>query len=113
MLPPNDAKNSTFNEHFMKSPGKARFVIPTISLLRREADHTLPSSVEMKNARSYTSTPQYVYVFTAWCLIKHGIYLHGVVFIEAQGQLYFYLSRESVYNTHPVHIQLFLKGTHV
>jgi hypothetical protein len=35
----------------------------------READHSLPSSAEIKDAWSYTSTPQYV--FLAWCLIKH------------------------------------------
>jgi hypothetical protein len=31
----------------------------------READHSHPSSSEVKNAWSYTSTPQYV--FMAWC----------------------------------------------
>jgi hypothetical protein len=36
----------------------------------REVHHTLPSSAEVKNAWSYTSTPPYV--FMAWCLIKHG-----------------------------------------
>jgi hypothetical protein len=35
----------------------------------READHSLPSSAEVKNAWSYTSTPQYF--FMAWCLVKH------------------------------------------
>jgi hypothetical protein len=35
----------------------------------READHSLPSSAEVKNAWSYTFTPQYV--FMAWCLVKH------------------------------------------
>jgi len=35
----------------------------------READHSPPSRAEIKNACSYTSTPQYV--FMAWCLIKH------------------------------------------
>jgi hypothetical protein len=34
-----------------------------------EADHSPPTSAEVKNARSYTSTPQYV--FMAWCLVKH------------------------------------------
>jgi hypothetical protein len=34
-----------------------------------EADHSPPSSAEIKNAWSYTSTPQYV--FMAWCLVKH------------------------------------------
>jgi hypothetical protein len=35
----------------------------------RESDHSTPSSAEVKNAWSCTSTPQYV--FTAWCLVKH------------------------------------------
>jgi hypothetical protein len=35
----------------------------------READHSPPTSVDVKNAWSYTSTPQYV--FMAWCLVKH------------------------------------------
>jgi len=34
----------------------------------READHLPPSSAEVKNAWSYISTPQYVYL--AWCLVK-------------------------------------------
>jgi hypothetical protein len=32
-----------------------------------EADRSPPSSAELKNAWSYTSTPQYVFI--AWCLI--------------------------------------------
>jgi hypothetical protein len=36
---------------------------------RREADHSPPSSAEVKNAWSCTSTHQYV--FMAWYLIKH------------------------------------------
>jgi hypothetical protein len=35
----------------------------------RDADHSSPSSAEVKNAWSYTSTPQYVFI--AWCLVKH------------------------------------------
>jgi hypothetical protein len=40
------------------------------------ADSSPPSSAEVKNAWSYTSTPQYA--FMAWCLVK------------AQGQLYLF-----------------------
>jgi hypothetical protein len=40
----------------------------------READHSPPSSAEVKNALSYNFTPQYA--FMAWCSVK------------AQGQLY-------------------------
>jgi hypothetical protein len=36
---------------------------------RCEADHSPPSSAEVKNSWSYTSTPQYVFV--AWFLVKH------------------------------------------
>jgi hypothetical protein len=42
----------------------------------READHSLPSGAEIKNALSYTSTPP--------------IRLHGVVLSQAQGQLYLF-----------------------
>jgi hypothetical protein len=35
----------------------------------READHSFPSTAEVKNAWSYTSTLPYV--FMAWCLVKH------------------------------------------
>jgi hypothetical protein len=35
----------------------------------READHSPPSSAEIKNAWNYTSTPQYA--FMVWCLVKH------------------------------------------
>jgi hypothetical protein len=34
----------------------------------READNSPPSSAEVKNVWSYTSTPQYA--FMAWCLVK-------------------------------------------
>jgi hypothetical protein len=40
-----------------------------VKRLGREADHSPPSSAEVKNAWSYTFTPQYV--FMAWCLVKH------------------------------------------
>jgi hypothetical protein len=36
---------------------------------KARADHSPPSSVEVKNAWSYTSTPQYA--FMAWCSVKH------------------------------------------
>jgi hypothetical protein len=40
-----------------------------VKRLGREADHSPPTSAEVKNAWSYTSTPQYV--FMAWYLVKH------------------------------------------
>jgi len=43
----------------------------------READHSPPSSAEVRKAWSYTSAPQYA--FMTWCLVN------------AQGQLYLYL----------------------
>jgi len=36
----------------------------------READNSPPSGAGVKNAWSYTSTPQYM--FTMWCLISNG-----------------------------------------
>jgi hypothetical protein len=35
-----------------------------------EVDHSPPSNAKVKNAWSYTSTPQYV--FMAWYLVKHS-----------------------------------------
>jgi hypothetical protein len=43
----------------------------------READHSLPSDAEVKNAWNYTSIPPYV--FMAWFLVKDGIHLYDVV----------------------------------
>jgi len=37
---------------------------------RRDADHPPPSSAEVKNEWSYTSTPQYA--FMAWCSVKRS-----------------------------------------
>jgi hypothetical protein len=43
-------------------------VSPAVKQPKREADHSLLSSAEVKNAWSYTSTPPYV--FTAWCFVS-------------------------------------------
>jgi hypothetical protein len=40
---------------------------------RRGTDHSQPSSVEVKNAWNYISTPPYI--FMAWCLINHDVVL--------------------------------------
>jgi hypothetical protein len=40
-----------------------------VKLQGREADQSPPSSAEIKNAWSYFSNTQYV--FMAWCLVKH------------------------------------------
>jgi hypothetical protein len=48
-----------------------------VKLLGLEADHSPPSSAEVKNVWSYTSTPPYV--FMARCLIEQRTHLHGVV----------------------------------
>jgi hypothetical protein len=40
-----------------------------VKRLERAADHSPHSSAEIKNACSYTSTPQYVFI--AWRLVKH------------------------------------------
>jgi hypothetical protein len=44
-------------------------VSPGVKWLWREAGHSTPYSVEVKNAWSYTSTPPHI--FMAWCLVKH------------------------------------------
>jgi len=49
----------------------------------READHSSPSNAEVKNAWSYTSTPQYASI--AWYSVK-----------KAQGQLHLYLNDKNV-----------------
>jgi len=52
-------------------------VSPGVKLPGHEADHSAPCSAEVEKAWSYNSTPQHV--FTAWCLIKQWIRLHGMV----------------------------------
>jgi len=42
-----------------------------------ETDKSPPSSAEVKNVGSYTSTPSYV--FMALCLIKYRIHFHGIL----------------------------------
>jgi hypothetical protein len=42
---------------------------PKVERPGRETNHSSPSSAEVKNAWSYTSTLQYV--FMEWCLVKH------------------------------------------
>jgi hypothetical protein len=43
---------------------------PRVKRPAREADHSPPSSAEVKNAWSYTSTP---YVFMAWFVVKYSM----------------------------------------
>jgi hypothetical protein len=51
-------------------------ISPGVKWPRREADHSSPSSAEVKNAWSYTSIPL--------------IQLHSAVLRRAQGQIYLY-----------------------
>jgi hypothetical protein len=44
-----------------------------VKCLGHEVDHSSPSSAEVKNAWSYTSSPQYI--FKAWCLVTYCHYL--------------------------------------
>jgi hypothetical protein len=52
---------------------------PELKRLGREADHSPPTSAQVKKTWTYTSTPPYV--FMAWCLVKHRenftFYLEG------------------------------------
>jgi hypothetical protein len=52
-----------------------------------EADQSPPSSAKVKNALSYTSTPQYV--FMAWCLVNHR-----------QNFFYLYMSMDFILHSH-------------
>jgi hypothetical protein len=63
--------------HPASYPIGAKGSFPGVKRPGREADHSLQPSAEVKNAWSYTSTPQYA--FMALCSVK------------AQGQLYLYL----------------------
>jgi hypothetical protein len=53
------------------------FWVPGVKRWRREADYSPPSSAEVENAWSYTSTPPHV--FMACFLIKRRICFHSVV----------------------------------
>jgi hypothetical protein len=55
--------------HPVSYPTGTRYPFPGVKRPAREADHSPPSSAEVKNAWSYNSTPQYVFI--AWCLVKH------------------------------------------
>jgi hypothetical protein len=55
--------------HPASYPMDTRVSFPGVKRPVREADHLPTSSAEVKNAWSYTSAPQYV--FMAWCLVKH------------------------------------------
>jgi hypothetical protein len=55
--------------HPASSPMGTKGSFPEGKAAGREADHSPPSRAEVKNAWSYTSTPQNV--FMAWCLAKH------------------------------------------
>jgi hypothetical protein len=52
-------------------------VSPGVKRLSREADHSPPSSTEVKNAWCHISP--HPYIFMAWCLVKYRICLQGVV----------------------------------
>jgi hypothetical protein len=66
-----------------------------VKMLRFEADHSTLSRSQVTNARSYTSTPPYVFI--VWCLIKQRIRLHGVVLSYAQGKLLTFYSYLHLY----------------
>jgi hypothetical protein len=69
---------------------------PSLGVKRpgREADHSPPTSAEVKNVWSYTSTLQYAHM--AWCSVK------------AQGQIYlFSFKHRGEMKIHKIHI----KGT--
>jgi hypothetical protein len=50
-----------------------------------QADHSPPSSAEVKNAWSYTYTSQYI--FMAYCLIKQGMHFHLMLRLRMRGAI--------------------------
>jgi len=55
--------------HPASYPLVTRVLTPGVKRSGREAHRSPESSVEDKNAGSYISAPQYI--FMAWCLVKH------------------------------------------
>jgi hypothetical protein len=55
----------------------------------RRPDHSFPSSAEVKNAWSYTSTPQYVFMY--WLLIKHKIRFRAWYLVKRRDIFAFYI----------------------
>jgi hypothetical protein len=51
-----------------------------------EANHSPSSSAEVKNAWSYTATPQYV--FMAWCLVKRRVNFTFTFFLPMVTRIY-------------------------
>jgi hypothetical protein len=52
-------------------------LFPEVKRPEHVANHSSPSSAEVKNAWNYTSTPSYVLI--AWCFIKRRVCLHGMI----------------------------------
>jgi hypothetical protein len=61
--------------HQTSYPMSTRGSFPGVKRPGREVDHS-PSSAEVKNVWSYTSTPQYT--FMVWCSVKEKEYLQLV-----------------------------------
>jgi hypothetical protein len=56
----------------------------------READHSLPSSAEVRNVWSYTSTPS---VCLHDVVLSYGIRIHGVVLLKQRDNFTFTVSK--------------------
>jgi hypothetical protein len=81
-------RTETRMHHMYNIPCTYRFVFNI--KLEREADYSTPSSAEIKNAWSYTSTPKYTFI--AWCSVK------------AQGQLYLLPSTFNIKTCRPANV---------
>jgi len=66
-----------FGTHSASFPMSTGVSFPAVKRPGHEADHSPPSSAEVKNEWSHTST--HPYFFIAWCLVTYRIRLHGVV----------------------------------
>jgi hypothetical protein len=68
-----------------------------------EADHSPPSSAEVKNAWSYTSTPQYATM--AWCSVKKKKPSDNLTFLTL-----IYVTLKNIIS---LSCNFFCKGTHI
>jgi hypothetical protein len=63
----------------------------------RKADHSPPSSTEVKNPRNYT--PSGPCVFMTCCLVEQRIPLHGMALSQAQGIYLTFEGKEKLFLT--------------
>jgi hypothetical protein len=68
---------------------------PGIKQSEPETNHSPPSTADVTNVWSYTSTPQYVLI--AWFLVKHG---DNVIQTSATVTVWFRIPKDLIFNHH-------------